>query len=80
VWKRSHGCTTKAPPDERGGNGYVQPTATATHLDSTHRDECDSGLNVRNLRTSGLVKDARSTQMTQLPDLLIVPLRPAGAP
>jgi hypothetical protein len=37
VWKRSHGCTTKAPPDERGGNGYVQPTATATHLDSTHR-------------------------------------------
>ncbi|WP_210164767.1 hypothetical protein, partial [Bradyrhizobium elkanii] len=31
----SHGYTTKAPPDERGGNGYVQPKATAPHLDST---------------------------------------------
>jgi len=35
MWKRSHGRTTKAPPDERGGNGYVRPTATAPHLDST---------------------------------------------
>jgi len=35
VWKRSHGGTTKAPPTERGGNRYVQPTATAPHLDST---------------------------------------------
>src|SRR5665213_3804762 len=35
MWKRSHGGTTKAPPDERGGNRYVQPTATASHLDST---------------------------------------------
>ena len=25
MWKRSHGGTTKAPPDERGGNRYVQP-------------------------------------------------------
>ena len=33
MWKRSHGWTTEAPPDERGGNGYVQPTATAPHLD-----------------------------------------------
>ena len=23
MWKRSHGRTTKAPPDERGGNRYV---------------------------------------------------------
>src|SRR5580704_13578102 len=23
----------KAPPDERGGNGYVQPKATASHSD-----------------------------------------------
>src|SRR5580693_5217200 len=37
MWKRSHGRTTKAPPDERGGNRYVRPTATAPHLDSTHR-------------------------------------------
>src|SRR3981189_371454 len=34
MWKRSHGRTTKAPPDERGGNSYVQPTATAPHLTS----------------------------------------------
>jgi hypothetical protein len=33
MWKRSHGRTTKAPPDERGGNRYVRPTATAPHLD-----------------------------------------------
>jgi hypothetical protein len=37
MWKRSHGGTTKAPPDERGGNRYVLPNATAPHLDSTHR-------------------------------------------
>jgi hypothetical protein len=35
MWKRSHGGTTKAPPDERGGNRYVPPNATAPHLDST---------------------------------------------
>jgi hypothetical protein len=35
MWKRRHGYTTKAPPDERGGNRYVQPKATAPHLDST---------------------------------------------
>ena len=35
MWKRSHGGTTKAPPDERGGNRYVLPNATAPHLDST---------------------------------------------
>src|SRR5260370_20801474 len=35
MWKRSHGRTNEAPPDERGGNRYVRPTATAPHLDST---------------------------------------------
>src|ERR1700692_2995859 len=35
TWKRSHGRTSKAPPNERGGNRYVRPTATAPHLDST---------------------------------------------
>src|SRR2546421_11844716 len=37
MWKRSHGGTTKAPPDERGGNRYVLPNATAPHLGSTNR-------------------------------------------
>jgi hypothetical protein len=35
VWKRSHGRASEAPPNERGGNRYVRPTATAPHLDST---------------------------------------------
>src|SRR5262250_3534397 len=35
MWKRGHGRTTKAPPDERGGNRYVRPKETAPHLDST---------------------------------------------
>src|SRR5215470_13617908 len=29
MWKRSHGRTIKAPPDERGGNRYVRPKTTA---------------------------------------------------
>src|SRR5712672_2981372 len=35
MWKRSYGGTIEAPPNERGGNGYVLPKATAPHLDST---------------------------------------------
>jgi hypothetical protein len=35
MWKRSQGRAAKAPPDERGGNRYVRPTATAPHFDST---------------------------------------------
>src|SRR5258706_5986752 len=41
MWKRSHGGTTKAPPDERGGNRYVLPNATAPHLDSTPNGHAD---------------------------------------
>src|SRR6202035_5742147 len=40
MWKRSHGRTSEAPPDERGGYRYVRPTATASHLDSTHPPPC----------------------------------------
>jgi hypothetical protein len=35
MWKRSHGGTSEAPPDERGGNRYALPTVSAPHLDST---------------------------------------------
>src|ERR1022692_1735920 len=35
MWKRSHGGTIEAPPNERGDNRYVLPNATAPHLDST---------------------------------------------
>ena len=35
MWKRSHGGTIEAPPNERGGNRYVLPNATAPHLNST---------------------------------------------
>src|SRR6476620_8076557 len=49
MWKRSHGYTTKAPPDERGGNRYVQPKATAPHLDSTR-----SGGSLRCRNMSGV--------------------------
>src|ERR1035438_6907662 len=38
MWKRSHGGTIEAPPDERGGNRYVLPNVTAPHLDSTNLD------------------------------------------
>src|SRR6516165_5850173 len=40
MWKRRHGRTSKAPPDERGGYRYVRPTATAPHLDSTQPRHC----------------------------------------
>src|SRR5262249_38839144 len=36
VWKRSQGRTSEAPPDERGGNRHVGPTAAAPHSDSTN--------------------------------------------
>src|SRR5215216_2350224 len=41
VWKRSHGRTTEAPPDERGGNRYVRPKAAAPHLDSTELSQAE---------------------------------------
>src|SRR5580658_8570884 len=46
MWKRSHGRTSEAPPDERGGYRYVRPTATAPHLDSTpsRRSSCEPSM------------------------------------
>jgi hypothetical protein len=46
MWKRSHGRTSEAPPDERGGYRYVRPTATASHLDSTL---CSRSLTTRRM-------------------------------
>src|SRR5271156_4406584 len=43
MWKRSQGRTSEAPPNERGGNRYVRPTAAAPHSDSTK--ERRSGAN-----------------------------------
>src|SRR5713101_1453362 len=58
VWKRSQGRTSEAPPDERGGNRYVQPTATAPHLDSTDdlngtQAAIRAGYSVRRSRSGG---------------------------
>jgi hypothetical protein len=58
MWKRSHGRTTKAPPDERGGNRYVRPTETAPHLDSTHGRPDPSG--VHQVRLLGVLRPSRS--------------------
>src|SRR5713226_3885713 len=35
MWKRSHGRTSEAPPDEEAGTDMFEPKATAPHLDST---------------------------------------------
>jgi hypothetical protein len=42
MWKRSYGGTIEAPPNERGGNRYVLPNATAPHLDSTRNGHAGS--------------------------------------
>src|SRR6266516_3264841 len=52
MWKRSHGRTTKAPPDERGGNRDVRPTATAPHSDSTIHVEAGRGRTSMNFRNA----------------------------
>src|SRR5258705_7179860 len=49
MWKRSHGRTTKAPPDERGGNTYVRPTETAPHVDSTKMSRASHFVGTANL-------------------------------
>ena len=66
--------TTKAPPDERGGNRYVLPNATAPHLDSTlchekaacnfMRDEGRSlfGEQVAEPRSAKMISDGRQAR------------------
>src|SRR5260370_27832532 len=74
MWKRSHGRTTKAPPDERGGNRYVRPTTTAPHLDSTR-----SG---RGHETSGRFQRGieRSARGSQFGDVTMEPEGPHRPP
>src|ERR1019366_3694649 len=52
VWKRSHGRTSEAPPDERGGNRYVRPTVTAPHPHSTPNG-CHAAFGKPTVRTNG---------------------------
>ena len=54
VWKRSYGLAIKAPPDERGGNRYVEPTAPAPHPDST-----ESRLSRYAMRTSAIPRTSQ---------------------
>src|SRR5207249_8646496 len=58
--KRSHGRTSEAPPDERGGNRYARPTATAPHSDSTKKSRSCSAARARVLgrgAEAGISKD-----------------------
>jgi hypothetical protein len=74
MWKRSHGRTTKAPPDERGGNRYVRPTATASHLDSTLHDLTVVAANVglRPKLTFGHVVPRGHALVNKRPNTLIL--------
>src|ERR1700692_1520726 len=62
MWKRSHGGTTKAPPNERGGNRYVLPNATAPHLDSTlfERKWSDSRCRLVGVRRTSQLRAPKS--------------------
>src|ERR1700687_345642 len=60
MWKRGHGGTIEAPPDERGGNRYVLPNATAPHLDSTPSDVTGLADAVRSLGQSRLHAKVRT--------------------
>ena len=55
VWRRSHGRTSEAPPDERGGYRYVRPTVTAPHLDSTTSEPCASAFVTSVVRPAAVI-------------------------
>src|SRR5208282_2695172 len=62
MWKRSQGGTIEAPPNERGGNRYVLPNATAPHLDSTNR--ADVAVHFRSDPINGHARPARLVHAT----------------
>jgi hypothetical protein len=64
MWKRSHGRTSEAPPDERGGYRYVRPTATASHLDSTHLSRSRS---LRRTSANSYVRSQGTRQRLSVP-------------
>ena len=66
VWKRSHGRTSEAPPDERGGNRYVQPKATAPHLDSTNFRRSSAAPSARRRDPSAADRTCRRTRVPRL--------------
>ena len=76
MWKRSHGGTIEAPPDERGGNRYVLPNATAPHLDSTKKRLRGNVRCWREADISQRVHSARSCVTTQR---VLTSRRSAGA-
>src|SRR5450631_610482 len=65
MWKRSHGGTIEAPPNERGGNRYVLPKATAPHLD---------------LYECAAVKGVFSVMLSDLDSLLVTDLGARSSP
>jgi len=69
MWKRSHGHTTKAPPDERGGNGYVQPKATAPHLDSTKPEMTIGVGRVRSASKADIMAEAIEVRLGPQADM-----------
>src|SRR6202166_460796 len=66
MWKRSHGRTNKAPPDERGGNRYVRPKATAPHLDSVELSQAE-----RDELTAMLSKGKRAARKLKRAQILL---------
>src|SRR4051812_26710572 len=67
MWKRSHGRTSEAPPDERGGYRYVRPTATAPHLDSTPSKKAPGAANTRPSARVGGAPGLRSSRSMPSP-------------
>ena len=77
MWKRSHARPAKAPPDERGGNGYVLPRATAPHLNSARSRRFNVPPATSALpRTTNIVRVAR--HVSNVPFSEVIRIRDAA--